>query len=70
MTSPINALQPRADRFRVGDVWRGSDGRDYSVQQGVADGLVTLRPVSRGVLMHSTASRIVGFRRIEWGGQS
>lgn len=65
---------PRADRFRLQDVWRGPDGNGYRVCKGVASGAVTLRPAppirpSSQRAIHLRHDSVAGFQRLEWGGQ-
>lgn len=60
---------PRADRFRIGDRWQGSNGRLYVVVRGLGEGLVTLAPVGWGPQVHLAAISISGFQRVSWGGQ-
>lgn len=60
---------PRADRFRLGDSWLGSNGTQYRVVRGVGHGLVCLHPIGFGPRLHLAANSIGGFTRVSWGGQ-
>jgi len=61
---------PPADRFRNGDIWRGPDGRLYSVgwHEGLAQPLCSLRPCGWGLPMVRRRVSTRGFERSSWGG--
>jgi len=61
--------QPRADRFRVGDLWVGPEGRTYKVRRGVGEKLVSLYPLTHNIPIHLKEDSVKHFRRIKWGGQ-
>jgi hypothetical protein len=61
--------QPRADRFRVGDLWTGPEGRTYKVRKGFGEKLVSLYPLTHNIPIHLKEDSIKHFRRIKWGGQ-
>jgi len=62
---------PAADRFRVGDRWRATNGLTYLVRPGLTQGLVLLEPIrSRGekpVQVH--VAEVNSFGRVSWGGR-
>ena len=61
---------PRADRFRLGDVWTAPNGRPYRVRRGVGPGLAYLVPIGpAGPCLHLRQLSVRGFRRISWGGE-
>ena len=61
--------QPRADKFRVGDLWVGPENRTYKVRKGIGEKLVSLYPLTHTVPIHLKEDSIKHFRRIKWGGQ-
>ena len=60
---------PRADRFRIGDQWRGPNGLTYLVRRGVAEKAVLLVPLQGGNKLHFRRESVERFQRVSWGGQ-
>lgn len=61
--------QPRADKFRIDDLWCGPEGRTYRVKKGFGDHVVKLIPLSYNVPIYMRDDSVRYFRRIKWGGQ-
>lgn len=62
--------QPRANRFRVGDTWRGPEGRSYVVKEARDDGRVVLNPIGWNIPICLKDTAVEGFARTRWGGQA
>lgn len=60
---------PRADRFRIGDQWRGPNGITYLVRRGIAEKAVCLHPIVGGSRLHLRRESVDRFQRVQWGGQ-
>ena len=67
----VSAEAPAANRFRVGDCWRGTNGLTYLVKPGPTHGLVLLEPVrpkgEKPFRIH--AGEVNGLTRVRWGGR-
>lgn len=70
LTAFIGARQPRPNRFREGDTWRGPEGRTYQVKRAHDDGRVLLSPVGWNIPLCLKETAVQGFTRIHWGGQA
>ena len=66
--SAVPTRNPRANRFRVGDTWRGPEGRTYSVMQSPDEGLVILHPIGWNMPIRLKETAVQGFSRLRWGG--
>jgi hypothetical protein len=65
----FGSKQPRANKFRVGDTWRGPEGRSYVVKEAHDDGHVVLNPIGWNIPLCLAVTAVQGFARIHWGGQ-
>ena len=68
MPSPAPAM-PRADAFRLGDTWRGPDGRAYTVCRGPMAHMVGLHPAGLSAPLTLRRNHVEGFQRTAWGGE-
>lgn len=68
MPSPAPAT-PRADAFRLGDVWRGPDGRSYTVCRGPLAHMINLHPAGLSARITLRRTHVEGFQRVSWGGE-
>ena len=61
---------PTADRFRVGDRWRGTNGLIYLVRPGPSREHVLLEPISKAEKPFRVhAAEVNGLARLRWGGR-
>lgn len=64
-------VPPSADRFRVGDRWRATNGQTYVVHPGPTREIVLLEPIGskseRSFQCH--AGQVNGLARTRWGGR-
>ena len=67
--TPLDPNVPRADQFRLGDVWQALNGRRYLVRRGLGEKLVALHAIGGGPPLHLRRDSVERFRRLKWGGQ-
>jgi ribosomal protein L32E len=68
MGSATRTREPRANRFRVGDTWRGPEGRTYIVKEEHDDGRVLLHSIGWNTPLRIRDTAVEGFSRTHWGG--
>ena len=65
----VGSKQPRPSKFRIGDTWRGPEGRSYVVKEVHDDGRVLLNPIGWNIPLCLKDTAVQGFARIHWGGR-